>query len=273
MKCPVCSETSNDALCVCGYSFEDDRIVDLERLKQRIASTRAENWSVYVRLVQAITRFQSTKGISGRQTARDLGLSATNHHRTIKLADAIEKHPRLAGCRNEDAARRELASPGADAFESEEELQKYLEQNWEATKLGSEWELVQGGHYDTGEIGIIDLLAKHRDQLRWLVVELKVRKTSDEVLGQVLRYIGWVKHRRATKSEAVEGLIIALEPDARTLFGLLCVPNIQMMCYQRGEGGFELRRASLISEETSELLSKLSPEERKELLSRLENEQ
>ncbi len=272
MKCPVCSETSGDALCVCGYSFEDDRIIDFESLRQRIASTKAEHWSVSVRLVQAITRFQLTKEISGRQTARDLGLSVTNHHRTIKLADAIEKHPQLAGCRNEDAARRELASPGVDAFESEEKLQKYLEQNWEVTKLGSEWELVRGGHYDTCEIGIIDLLAKHRYQPRWLVVELKVRKTSDEVLGQVLRYMGWVKHR-ATKSEVVEGLIVALEPDTKTLFGLLCVPNVQMMCYQRGEGGFELCPASLIFKETSALLSKLSQEERKELMSRLENGQ
>jgi len=72
------------------------------------------------------------------------------------------------------------------------------------------------------------------------VVELKVLKTSDQVLGQVLRYMGWVKQHLAAENDTVDGLVIAQGTDTQTWYGLKCLPNVRMMCYRRREGALEL---------------------------------
>ena len=281
MRCPVCSEASNEPLCVCGYSFEDDRIVDLQRLRSKVESVAP--WPAQVRLVQAVTRFQKSKGLSGRRTAKALGFSTTQHHRTVTLADALDRDPQLAQCRNEDAARKkqkalknkppnsDQTSSEADAFDSEEDLQKYLAQHWDATSLGKDWKLYGNGHVNTGEIGIIDLLAQHRNRPSWLVVELKVHKTSDEVLGQVLRYMGWVKQHLAGENDTVEGLIVALGTDPQTWYGLKCLSDVRMICYRRRDDALELSEPSSPDfVKALAALSSLDPSQQLELLQRLE---
>jgi len=110
--------------------------------------------------------------------------------------------------------------------------------NWSRISLGRQWNLheedgeVAGYEYNTNEIGKIDLLAKHKSQPRWLVIELKRQQSSDETVGQVLRYIGWVQKRLASEGETVEGLIIAREPDARIRYALMNAPNVRLMCYK-----------------------------------------
>lgn len=280
MKCTVCSEASNEPLCVCGYSFEDDRIVDLLRLRRKVESVAP--WPARVRLVHAITRFQKCKGISGRQTAKALGFSPAQHHRTVTLADALDRYPQLAQCRNEDAARRKQSSlknnppnsdqtsSEADAFDSEEDLQKYLAQHWDATNLGKDWKLYGNGHVNTREIGIIDLLAQHRHRPSWLLVELKVHKTSDEVLGQVLRYMGWVKQHLAGENDTVEGLIIASGTDPQTWYGLKCLSDVRMMCYRLRDDALELLEPSSPDfVKALAALSSLDPSQQLELLQRL----
>lgn len=70
--------------------------------------------------------------------------------------------------------------------------------------------------YDTGEIGRIDLLCKDK-QGNHVVVELKKGRESDKVVGQTLRYMGWVKKNFKTK---VRGIIIVNEPDDRLSYAL-----------------------------------------------------
>jgi hypothetical protein len=222
------------------------------------------------------------QGISGRQTAKALGFSPAQHHRTVTLADALDRYPQLAQCRNEDAARRkqrslkynppnsDQTSSEVDAFDSEEDLQKYLAQHWDATSLGKDWKLYGKGHVNTREIGIIDLLAQHRHRPSWLVVELKVRKTSDEVLGQVLRYMGWVKQNLAGEDDTVEGLIIASGTDPQTWYGLKCLSNVRMMCYRLRDNALELLEPSSPDfVKALAALSSLEPSQRLELLQRL----
>ena len=58
------------------------------------------------------------------------------------------------------------------------------------------------------------------------MVELKIEKTSDVSVGQILRYIGWVKEKIAKKEKEVYGLIISRIPDKSTEYALKCVPFI-----------------------------------------------
>jgi RecB family endonuclease NucS len=75
-------------------------------------------------------------------------------------------------------------------------------------------------------------LAKHRRDTKWLVVELKRDDTSDAVVGQVLRYMGWVRQHLAQLGEEVQGLIIAREGDAALQYAISGVPNLSFQIYE-----------------------------------------
>ena len=130
-------------------------------------------------------------------------------------------------------------SEGSSAvFGLERHLHEFLVDNWGATELGEDWDLYEedgeivGSRYDTGEVGEIDLLAKHKRENRWLVVELKRNQTSDATVGQVLRYMGWVRKKLVTDGSEVEGLVICREIDDKLRYALDGQPNIRCMTYQ-----------------------------------------
>lgn len=122
------------------------------------------------------------------------------------------------------------ASSTIQAFGLERHLHDFLFDNWEYTSLGKEWALYEdesGYEYPT-EIGYIDLLAHHRKKPEWLVIELKRGKSSDETVGQVLRYMGWVRNQLAEKGDTVKGLIISREADDKLLYAISALDNINI---------------------------------------------
>jgi hypothetical protein len=125
-----------------------------------------------------------------------------------------------------------------NTFGLERSLQEFLVENWKRTTLGNEWVLfeedgeVVGSYYNTGEVGEIDLLAKHHSAKLWLVIELKKDRSSDITVGQVLRYMGWVRKNLASEGENVKGLIISREIDRKLQYALDGQPNIKCMTYQ-----------------------------------------
>ena len=48
-----------------------------------------------------------------------------------------------------------------------------------------------GNQYPT-DVGRIDVLARHKTQPRFLVIELKRNQSTHQTIGQTLRYVGWV---------------------------------------------------------------------------------
>lgn len=130
------------------------------------------------------------------------------------------------------------------AFALERHLHDFLWTNWESTALGRDWELYSeegepdaGYEYPSG-VGRIDLLARHRTEKQWLVIELKKDQTSDASVGQVLRYMGWVKQELAEPGDKVRGLIIAHDIDDKLCYAASVVPDIEL---QRYEVEFHLR--------------------------------
>jgi restriction system protein len=82
------------------------------------------------------------------------------------------------------------------------------------------------------DAGQIDILAVSKDKKRLLVIELKRDRASDVVVGQLLRYIGFVKEEIAEKDQIVEGAIIALEDDPKLRWALAAVPNVTFYRYE-----------------------------------------
>lgn len=73
--------------------------------------------------------------------------------------------------------------------------------------------------------GRLDLLCKDVDG-NYVVVELKRTQGTDQVIGQVLRYMGWL--REAHPTEKVRGIVIVAKKDQALSYALMAVPNVQV---------------------------------------------
>lgn len=95
-------------------------------------------------------------------------------------------------------------------FAYEKDLQNFLSKNLEIIEPGLklyEEEGITGIEYDAGG-RFIDILAIDKDE-NFVVIELKVSKGYDRVVGQILRYIGWIKEILSESDKKVRGIIIA----------------------------------------------------------------
>ena len=55
---------------------------------------------------------------------------------------------------------------------------------------------------------------------------------SDDTLGQVQRYMGWVMEELANDGDEVEGLIIASEQSEKLRYAMSATKNIKFMRYK-----------------------------------------
>jgi restriction system protein len=122
-------------------------------------------------------------------------------------------------------------------FALEKHLEDFLVQNWKQTELGKQYDIYMNedgeevGRQFPSDTGPIDVLAISKDRKEWLVVELKKGRASDNVVGQILRYMGYVQEL-AESGQKVKGVIIAMEDDNRIRRALSMVPNIEFYRYQ-----------------------------------------
>ncbi len=73
--------------------------------------------------------------------------------------------------------------------------------------------------------GRLDLLCKDANE-NYVVVELKRMQGTDQVVGQVLRYMGWVKE--AYLADNVRGIVIVGKKDQALSYALMAAPNVQV---------------------------------------------
>ena len=129
---------------------------------------------------------------------------------------------------------KKLASKGANIRLSE--LEEFLIENWENTELSKNYDIYQdeevfGEQFQT-DTGPIDILAISKDKKTLLVVELKKGRVSDNVVGQIQRYMGFVKDDLAEKNQDVKGVIIGHDDDIRIQRALSVTNNIDFFKYQ-----------------------------------------
>ena len=122
-------------------------------------------------------------------------------------------------------------------FALEKHLEDFLVANWNQTELGKKYNIYEDGgdligkQYQT-DTGFIDILAISKDKKELLIVELKKGRASDNVVGQIQRYMGFVLEELAEEGQTVKGIIIALEDDNRIRRALAVAPNIEFYRYQ-----------------------------------------
>jgi restriction system protein len=199
---------------VSDYYFQDGDI---------LPNRRRVHW-----FEQTINRADMSDGL--RNSAGAIGAtSSLNPH-----AEEIE---RLLGGQITSKVVSEETIEDLSAFAMEKHLEDFLVDNWSQTDLGKEYTIYEedgemvGQQYQT-DTGPLDILAISKDKKTLLVVELKKGRASDVVVGQTMRYMGYVKDELAEEGQSVKGAIIALEDDTRIRRALSMMPDIVFYRYQ-----------------------------------------
>ena len=122
-------------------------------------------------------------------------------------------------------------------FYMESQLEDFIIQNWDESEFGKKYDLI----YDEGElksqqfptdIGRIDILAKDKTDGTFVVIELKRNQTSDDTVGQVTRYMGWIEDKYKLGADNVKGIIVAGKYDEKLYYAQKILKNIEVFLYE-----------------------------------------
>ena len=113
-------------------------------------------------------------------------------------------------------------------FKMEAELRDFLAHNLHLVKISTGKLTLLGVEYQTAT-GPIDILVQDTEG-SFFVIELKRGGAPDKTVGQLLRYMGWVRHHLA-KGNPVSGVIVAREITQTLLYAALLVPNVSLFEY------------------------------------------
>lgn len=143
-----------------------------------------------------------------------------------------------AGSLVQDEEPGEDSTEGMQEFAFERDLQNYLVKNLGVIEPGLrlfEEEGITGVEFPVGG-RFIDILAVDKEG-RYVVIELKVSRGYDRVIGQILRYMSWVEQNMDTPHPA-RGIIVAKEITADLKLASSRLPDVRLIEY---EMSFKLR--------------------------------
>jgi hypothetical protein len=122
-------------------------------------------------------------------------------------------------------------------FVLEAHLEDFLTGNWQSIAWGRPLDVWtspdgQSGHQLATPVGRLDFLCTDPQSGSLVIVELKRGRPSDKVVGQIARYMGWVRTHLAAPGQSVEGLIVAHEADDSLRYAVAAFPGLGLMTYE-----------------------------------------
>ena len=156
---------------------------------------------------------------------------------TEKFNELTEKRPE--DNENKDEA---LINKKEQEFALEKYLEDFIVNNFnkifkDSIKLWYDEEGILGQQYPliddkAQNIGKIDILARNIEENSYIVIELKKGRSSDKVVGQIMRYMGWVQEHLCNEGDSVKGMIICKEKDKKLEYALKTINNIELKFFQ-----------------------------------------
>ena len=131
----------------------------------------------------------------------------------------------------EDESPPEPQTGGEFAYEAD--LRNYLAKNLASLEPGLrlyEDEGITGIEFPVGG-RFIDILATDAEQ-GLVVIELKVSRGYDRVVGQLLRYVAWIKKNLADEGQRVRGFIVAREISEDLRLACSLVSDLELFEYE-----------------------------------------
>ena len=117
-------------------------------------------------------------------------------------------------------------------FAYEKDLQNFLAKNLSLIEPGLSLymeEEISGIEFPAGNRSI-DILAIDSKN-NYVVIELKVSRGYDRVVGQILRYMAWIRKNHAEEGQKVRGIIIAREISDDLLLACSETTNVELYEY------------------------------------------
>jgi hypothetical protein len=231
-QCDVCKDETlpdiDNPICqICGYAPKEKTIKDKDACKKHYEGLKNHRYN-WVEAVQFLGRIEEFTRHSRAAIGRLVDIARSTVTQDIQLAQGLKDRPELKKIASKVTAHETLNQTfKTKALDEEEKLHRNLYNNWDKTPFAEEWELVRtgssAGKLNTDKIGELDMLAKNKSGNKWLVIELKKGPGSDKTIGQILRYMGWVKEKKAGEKDSVEGLIICGEYHLAMDYALMCL--------------------------------------------------
>lgn len=276
-QCDVCKDETlpdiDNPICqICGYAPKEKTIKDKDACKKHYEGLKNHRYN-WVEAVQFLGRIEEFTRHSRAAIGRLVDIARSTVTQDIQLAQGLKDRPELKKIASKVTAHETLNQTfKTKALDEEEKLHRNLYNNWDKTPFAEEWELVRtgssAGKLNTDKIGELDMLAKNKSGNKWLVIELKKGPGSDKTIGQILRYMGWVKEKKAGEKDSVEGLIICGEYHLAMDYALMCSPLIKAKIYRYNEG--ELKFLDFDKNVYAhDALDSLNPEIRKKVIETL----
>lgn len=128
---------------------------------------------------------------------------------------------------------QEVVEQGSPEFAYEKDLQNYLSKNLYLIESGLtlfEDEGINGLEFPVGG-RFIDILATDSNG-SYVVIELKVSKGYDRVVGQLLRYMAWIRQNQTEPGQSVRGIIIARHISEDLQLACSGVDGVQLFEYE-----------------------------------------
>lgn len=126
------------------------------------------------------------------------------------------------------------AAAGSSEFLLERDLQRYLAENLDCIEPGLklyEVEDIKGLEFEAGGGRRIDILAVDAAG-GFVVLELKVSRGYDRVVGQLLRYVNWVRQNLGEPGQRVRGIIVCRTMTEDLRLACASIRDVELFEYQ-----------------------------------------
>jgi endonuclease len=201
---------------------------------------RIKTGTISAHLIRLSTNAQSRTHYNARPTEDDVFFQIDGSH--FRLYDAAHDPPPIYAASaipgiaepppEDDGDEANVAhSSGQFAYESD--LRNYLARNLSIFESGLrlyEDEGITGIEFPVGG-RFIDILAVALSG-DLVVIELKVSRGYDRVVGQLMRYMAWIRKNQADAQQRVRGVIVAREISEDLLLACSLLPDVQLYEYQ-----------------------------------------
>jgi len=175
--------------------------------------------------------YNVTEGSNSISITRDDGVPVSSEELETDLDAILKEYASVV----EMELKREDSADSKGLFYLEKQLEDFIIHNWEVSEFGQSYDLI----YENGEltsqqfptdIGRIDILAKEKSTGAFVVIELKRNQTSDDTVGQLARYMGWISEKYETTN--VSGIIVAGSYDKKLDYAMRMLPSCKVFLYK-----------------------------------------
>ncbi len=208
--------------------------------RDRVVSWFAQNYpkikvsTISAHLLRLSTNAPSRVHYHPKAGEDDLFYQIDSGH--FRLYDAAADPPPIRpgtgkSVQKEEEEVEDTTPPSEFAYESD--LRDFLAKNLGHIEPGLhlyEEEGITGVEFPAGG-RFIDILAVDA-QKNYVVIELKVSRGYDRVVGQLLRYMGWIAQNHAEPGQRIRGMIIAREITKDLMLACASLPDVTLYEYQ-----------------------------------------